>query len=73
MSNVGRVLTLVIEIQESEYPKWIMDSHLKGPQYGIKVKKVAEGDQLRKLQKIEEAGANVNFEDLERLNDALAD
>jgi hypothetical protein len=51
MSNVGRIITLVVEIQTSEYPKWIFDSHMKGGANDVKVKKIAEGDAVAKLDK----------------------
>jgi hypothetical protein len=84
MSNVGRRLTLVIEIQTSEYPQWITDAHMKqaeGGANGVKVKKIAEGDSLRRLAKIEEAAQEVvdtqMFDKdevaLEALRDALED
>ena len=44
MSNKGRVLTLVVQIDQDEYPAWIMDAHLKGPVNGVKVKSITEGN-----------------------------
>ena len=55
MSNVGRVITLVIEIQSSKYPQWIMDAHLKGPVNDVKVMAVSEGDIIMKHRKLEYA------------------
>lgn len=55
MSNVGRVITLVVEIQTSEYPKWIMDAHMKGGANDVKVRSIAEGDIVAKHQKLEYA------------------
>lgn len=58
MSNVGRILTLVIEIQTSEYPKWITDAHIHQAQGGansVKVKAISEGNIINKHTKLEEA------------------
>lgn len=67
MSNVGRILTLVIEIQTSEYPKWIMDAHMKQSQSGtndVKVKAIAEGDIVKKYNDLYVAvDAEVNMDD----------
>lgn len=54
MSQKGRVLTLVIEFTDDTYPQWIMDAHMKGPQNGVKVKKISEDDKLAELDQIVE-------------------
>jgi len=69
MSNKGRIVTLVVKI-EDEYPKWIMDSHLF-PEYhhGIRVIGIAEGNVIRdaedlqnQLGELEERLEDVQYE-----------
>jgi len=74
MSNVGRIVTLVVEIQTPEYPKWITDAHTKGGVNGVKVKVIAEGDLVAKLDKL--SGAvyeEVYYDDLPKVADAMDD
>lgn len=49
-TNKGRILTLVVEIQTNEYPNWIMDAHVMGPQNDVRVLSIFEGNEIRKLE-----------------------
>lgn len=50
MSNVGRILTLVIEIKDDEESKWIWDCHLGKTMNGIQVFCVGEGDLVKEIE-----------------------
>jgi len=75
MSQKGRVLTLVVEFAEDTYPQWIMDAHLKGPQNGVRVKKISEDDKLKELDEIVECAVegDQSFDRNEKLSDLLSE
>jgi hypothetical protein len=49
MNNTGRVLTLVVKIDQDEYPRWIMDAHFGDAKHGVKVLSISEGDLRKEL------------------------
>lgn len=50
MSNNGRVLTLKVEIKDSDAARWIWEAH-QTPVNGIFVWTIADGDQMAELDK----------------------
>lgn len=61
-SQAGRTLTLVVKIVD-EYPSWITDAHIKGPQHGVRVIAIAEGDIVKKNTTLERELARHNLDD----------
>ena len=54
MSNVNRVLTLVVEIKDPEQAKAIWDTHLKGELLsGFRVNKISDGDACLRVEELE--------------------
>ena len=75
MSQKGRIITLVVEFAEDEYPLWvefpedehplwIIDAHLKGPKRGVKVKAIAEGNLVEENEKLEEQYDDLRYESM---------
>jgi hypothetical protein len=53
MSNIGRILTLVVKIEDAEQAKAIWDTHLKGGLLsGFRVNKIADGDSILKTEQL---------------------
>ena len=58
MSNVGRVLTLEVKIENDHDAKWIWENHMGTPSNGIYVMGISDGQVTKDLEKA--------FQDLEK-------
>lgn len=51
-SQKGRIMTLVVRVEQDDYPNWVLDAHLASPQNGVRVLSISEGDLAKEYEEV---------------------